>query len=348
MVIPGDRVGLLLRDLGSFESEREHPLRELAVVVDSTFFSRYFLLISAYIEKFLQHAFLSEKDLDDHFAKHISRTPRFGSQGIPFPKRVIFWTTPYKQLYKDPAILVEAQGIIATVEQLHRRKSVSEALRLRILAGLRDAEARNESLWKLYVFLSDGLFYTGVLAKALTNHPCASNPKEHGPHLETAQRIVVRAIRAAWQYWRSKRANINLEIESDEVQTRDLFDLFIFDKKAFDLGGSDIPSLVSAVSVAQYLHSDDLSNCRDVRYKFDAKADVDAVLSQAVCNKDNRELIQQAVRGLGLELRVEELSELVARLDGVPNLGDLVQAVASRNAPVVDEKLRALWLRELE
>jgi HD superfamily phosphohydrolase len=54
MVIPGDRVPILLSGQCDLGSGLEHSLRELAAVVDSPFFSSFFLLISLLIERFLQ------------------------------------------------------------------------------------------------------------------------------------------------------------------------------------------------------------------------------------------------------------------------------------------------------
>jgi len=349
MVIPGDRIELLLRDLGNFKASLEHPLRELAAIVDSTFFSSFFLLLSTYIERFLQHAFENEDDLNNHISQlATSDQNRLDRVLKAVPKRVIFWTSPYKQLYKDPAILVRAQGLIATIDSLQNDERVSEALRSRVKAGLNDAETKNEGLWKLYVFLSDGLFYTGVLAQALNRHPCAADPLHHKSHLEAAQRIAVRALRAAWAYWLLKKKEINLEKVADAATLKELLGLFTSGRIAFDLGCRDISGLVSAVKVDQYLHGHDVSNCRDIRYKFDKDGDVNHSL-EAIADETQREMVRQAVRSLALNgLRSEEFGELVQRLAAMPDLQGFVQGVASRNSPVIDGKLRSLWLRELE
>jgi HD superfamily phosphohydrolase len=350
MVIPGDRITLLLREMGDFDSSLEHPLRELAAIVDSAFFSSFFLLISAYIEAFLRHAFDDEDELEEHINGHFnSDDGSIKHLERLVPRRVIFWTNPYKQLYKDPAIWVGAEGVTARLDLLQKDTKLSKALRSRVAVGLRDAETKNESLWKLYVFLSDGLFYTGILAKARYKHPCALNPDNHQAHLKVAQRIVVRALRAAWQYWTLRKKKFDLEILAKDEELEQVVGLFSSGRLAFNLGEQDIPELVSAVKVGQYVHGDDVSNCRDVRYKFDKKCDVRSVLARTTTDKERQEALQQIIRQLALDsLKSEELAELAGRLNQASDLSTFVQAVASRNRPSVERELKLLWRRELE
>jgi HD superfamily phosphohydrolase len=349
MVIPGDRVELLLRGLGNFNSDStlEHPLRELAAIVDSPFFSPFLVLSSTYIEKLLQHALEDEDKIDDHIRGLIGDEVRLTKALTAIPKRVIFSTTPYKQLYKDPAILVRAQGITSTLDELRTDDTITEALRSRINAGLKDAETKNEGLWKLYVFLSDGLFFTGVLAKALNRHPCADNEDEHKSHLEAAQRIAVRALRTAWEYWSLKKKDIDLNKISDRAEIKRILSLFVSGRDAFELGCRGIPGEVSAVRVDQYLHGRKNTYCRDVRYRFDRRSDLDQTL-EGISDPTRREMVHQAIRQVGLEgLKGEELGELVHRFANATDLQEIVQRAASRNQPIDEERLRSLWLREL-
>jgi len=106
MVIPGDRISILLEGICNLDQGLEHPLRELAAIVDSTFFSRFFLLVSVVVERLLQHALDSEDQLNSLLLDIAAKRDRLEKACRIIPKRVIFWTTPYKQLYKDPAILV--------------------------------------------------------------------------------------------------------------------------------------------------------------------------------------------------------------------------------------------------
>jgi hypothetical protein len=355
VVIPGDRVDILLREICDFSKGLQHPLRELAAVIDSTFFSRFFLLISTCIETFLRHALEEDsEDAVDQFLGKLSKDhARLGRVASRTPKRVIFWTTPYKQLYKDPAILVCVdESTIATIEQLKDSKVASDALRARVKAGLSDAETKNEALWKFYVFLSDGLFYTGAVAHVLGDHPCARNPKDHEAHLLTAQNIIVCALRTGWQYWQLKNRSIDLSSACKDSELTQLLDVYSSTRVLFKLGHRDIPSRVSAVKVDQYLHEDGGPGCRDVRYRFDTSRELTEVLETLVPSEPKRSLVSQAIRATGIDPRRvmgEEMAEIVSRFAAAPDnqLSELVEQPAARNRPVKDAAVRSLWRTEL-
>jgi hypothetical protein len=353
MVIPGDRIQYLLKDICNFQSGLENPLRELAAVLDSTFFASFFLLISNYIEKLLQHAIDSEEEIDSELSALAKDEVHLSRVRATVPQRVIFWTTPYKQLYKDPAILVQVNDLDPmTIDELLEMPSVSSSLKQRLEAGIRDAETKNEALWKLYVFLSDGLFYTGLLAKLRPNHPCASDHSNHEKHLQAAQRVVVRAIRCTWRYWQSLDKNIDL---SEKISNRDLAELlrlFVADSGWFKLGGKDIPYQVSAVKISQYLHGDASTECRDIRYKFDKKRVFSDVLIELVPESSDQERVRQAMRAIGVapdQFDGEELSELISRLDGAgTRVKELVNSSPARNSPINEARLKELWLDDLQ
>src|SRR4029077_8080726 len=213
------------------------------------------------------------------------------------PKRVIFWTTPYKQLYKDPSLLVRvSHHVTTTIENLRAEPSISDTLRSRVEAGIRDAETKNEALWKFYVFLSDGLFYTGTLSKLLPDHPCARSDQNHERHLQVAQDLVVRALRCAWQYWQIKEKKIELGQQSSLDDLATLLGLFVSDGHWFRVSDHLFSKEVSAVKVGQYLHGDQSYNCRDVRYKFDNGRDLETVLKESIKDEERRKLVQQAIR----------------------------------------------------
>jgi HD superfamily phosphohydrolase len=352
MVIPGDRIQVLLRGICDFGSELEETLRELAAVVDSTYFSAFFLLISAFIEKLLQHAIDSTHEIDEALVSIAENPARLKKVRQTVPQRVIFWTTPYKQLYKEPGILVQVNGVGATtIDDLRKIKGESSSLTHRLDAGIRDAETKNEALWKLYVFLSDGLFYAGPLSKLRLNHPCAENPAAHAKHLEAAQEVVVRAIRFAWRYWQTRDKTIELSASIPDDAFSDLLKLFVAESGWFELGDTSIASKVSAVKISQYLHSESSAECRDVRYKFDADGSLETAL-QTVPAGEARDLVRQSVRALSIvpgELGSEELVEIITRLHAVgPGLVELAAATAARNSPVDESKLKELWLDDLQ
>jgi hypothetical protein len=353
MVVPGDRVKILLRNICDFKEGLQDPLREIAAIIDSPFFARFFLLISACIETLLTHAFASEEAVDDYLGDLRKDRKRLERVRVPeiVPKRVIFWTTPYKQLYKDPAILVCVNDkLIRTIECL-QRDAPSDALRARVTAGVSDAETKNEGLWKFYVFLSDGLFYSGALAHVIPDHPCANDLKNHKEHLLMAQNVVVRAVRSAWEYWQVGNKSVDLSSDSTPEDLADLLEVFSSTLALFRLGHRDIPGAVSAVRVDQYLHADGSASCRDVRYKFDTVKDLDAVLKEVVLQEERRASVKQAVRATGVnpkDIMGEEMTEIVSRLASVSDehLSELIELV-SRNRPASEERLMALWRPDL-
>lgn len=347
MVIPGDRVGTLLE----VDHDLEHPLRELAAIVDSTFFSRFFLLVSVCIERLLQHALPSEEQLNAHLLGLADNRAQLERVCRVIPKRVIFWTTPYKQLYKDPAILVCANDeVTTTIERLRTAAGISEPLRNRVKAGIQDAETKNEALWKLYVFLSDGLFYRGTLAELLNDHPCAKAAENHEAHLVTAQNVVIRAIRCAWKYWQEKHKHLDLSRHISFEHLAVLLKLFVNETDWLNLRERNLAQEVSAVRVSQYLHGDRSPNCRDVRYKFDSPKPLKEILEHTVKDSTTRDVVEQAIRACNIQkdhFSAEELGEVVVRFaNSVSELPELIQ-IASRNAPVADDKLRSFWLKDL-
>lgn len=342
MVIPGDRVPTLLKDLCNFSEGLEQPLRKLAAIADSPYFSRFFLLVASAIEKLLAHAVEAEDDLYALLSELSKRPARLDEIRSHVPKRVVFWTTPYKQLYKDPAILVCVGEKTAMLEDFRALSGVSDPLQSRIDAGLRDAETKNEALWKFYVFLSDGLFYTGALAAILPKHACNQDARNHKAHLDAAERIVVRALRFAWRYWQdqAKRIDLNEVASTDELAR--MLPMFVAE------ASWSIPEGVSAVKTDQYLHGDDSPTCRDVRYKFDMPKELNQLLDRVP--SEQRDIVREAVRGIGLSpasVRSEEMAEIVSVLaSATADLPRLIET-ANRNSTVDPARLRELWLDEL-
>jgi hypothetical protein len=348
VVIPGDRLPVLFKGIYNPGDELEHPLRELAALVDSTYCAPFFLLISALIEKLLQHAIESEDAVNAVLKSILSDNERLSHACDAIPKRVIFWTTPYKQLYKDPAILVCAsESLTTTIERLQTAdESISDALKERVRAGIRDAETKNEGLWKLYVFLSDGLFYTGALARLIKEHPCGKDSKAHEAHLRMAQNIVVRSLRSVWQHWQAQGKLIELGDSIDPSDLSELLSRFISSPHF----AQTITPTVSAVKVGQYAHGDDSPKCRDVRYKFDSGKSFAEILDDTGKDTKTKELIREALEGLAVNLdgiRSEELAEIVGRLSrDVTRLRQLIDA--EKRGESTETVLRSLWLDEFQ
>ena len=84
----------------------EHTLRELAAIVDSEFYRPFFTHMSYCIEGILQHS-LGYDEIDGEFTRASADTVFLAALLQQSPcKRVAFSALPYKQLYKDPAVLV--------------------------------------------------------------------------------------------------------------------------------------------------------------------------------------------------------------------------------------------------
>jgi HD superfamily phosphohydrolase len=365
MIIPGDRIPQLLGGLFQYNETLAPTLREFAAVVDSPYYSTFFLLISWWIECILQHAIESEDDLESYICEVVASDELLNKLTQVVPKRVIFWTTPYKQLYKDPALLVRVGTHLTTIDELPSIKDIGEPLRVRVAAGVRDAETKNESLWKFYVFLSDGLFYTGLLSKLLPEHKCNIVAEAHIHHLELAQAIVVRALRTAWEYWERQKthASFTLGSTSPVNELKQLLRIFNAEGYKFREYYSKLPAEVSAVAVDQYLHGEDHEKCRDIRYKFDLMGTVAEVLARLSLAPEKRQLVAETVRSLGIStanLKLEELSELIMRLvDRMQVDGNFEKALASdlevaastaalgRSTPIRSDLVRSLWLGDL-
>jgi hypothetical protein len=110
----------------------------------------------------LEHAIESEPAVSQYILELLDKRTQLTLALNVVPKRVVFWTTPYKQLYKDPKLFVQVNKTLRTIDLLvDDDADVPDSLKKRVDAGMRDAEIKNEALWKLYVFLSDSLFYSG-------------------------------------------------------------------------------------------------------------------------------------------------------------------------------------------
>lgn len=317
MVIPGHCADALLKTAEC----RPEQLRELAAIVDSPRFAPFFIAISNLIQRYLSHRILDEESVTATLTRLASaaapETPKARpndelAEYLQPPADVIFWTTPFKQLYKDPSLVVTDRDVVRTIEELGREKpdgQTSARLRSvlsRVSAAIDDSAARYEALWKLYVFLSDGLFFSGSLAKFLSKHPCCDGTTAHESHkacLANAQRLVVHSVRAAWELWKDQIAAIRSEARREGADTDERArssaaiaawlatpgDMTAVENLADGSCRSELRRLltmtaatwhdkwapigvddVSTVAISNYLHSDEVREpCRDIRYKSD-------------------------------------------------------------------------------
>ncbi len=371
MVIPGDRVMTLFRGEEFDPRSPESYLRPLAAIVDSSYYAPFFCFMSWCIENFLGHAYDDISEL----RKHVNEVrQKSGNQAHlamrRIPKRVIFWALPYKQLHKDPTVWVRVRtpghkDVLCPLEKIPAQVLESGedkklySLARRIAAGIEDADAKYESLWKLFVFLSDGLFYTGVLAKFIGDHPCAKSPEEsfdsHREHLLAAQGLAVETLRAAWYHWKTHEEHVSLEGNCPEDQFLLLLGR-IADPQAEEELAQKLAPEISAVAVDQYLHADPPpgalveapASCRDARYKFGRlvrKTEIPKFLEQADVSTPGREWLRQLFAYVKCDSWSEdELEELVERLRLVPETIGSVRpnSIAARGGDYWPS-LKALW-----
>jgi len=298
MVIPGDRVHLILADQNiamPSEARDDHVARRIAAIVDSPMFAPFFLFISHCVEQFLEHS-CRGKELLDTIASIPKDPKRVDAAMRCVPRGVIIWTTPYKQLYKDPALTVFVRGELYQLDKLPGRggspdvRSVAE----HVNHAIQYANSKYAGMWNVYVLISDGLFYTGTAPKFMEQHPCkgpASDFARH-PHLEClkeAERLLVVAFGTAYEYWVGQWEdesfknpdNSPLHNRMDCDKFRELLELYVLRLQMDLRRGREIGPRISAVRIEEYLHGDPevgpdhRDRCRDIRYKFDRPVKLD-------------------------------------------------------------------------
>lgn len=214
----------------------------------------------------------------------------------------------------------------------------SSLLRL-VKASIEDADAKYAALWKLYVFISDGLFYSGVLGKLARTPEAEYGIGDHICRLEECQAFFVKAIRVVDNDWREIRiACANVEERGQRLigsmereEFRDLVDNW--KKTLMDMGDSirELVRRVCRVDVEYYAHSWDESrnqmdsNCRDVRYKVDCTAEAAWALAKRKEAGENEKALVSLLEGLKVgpkSLSELEFRDLINLLDGRP-LGKL-------------------------
>jgi len=302
MIVPGHRVAILLGD--SFDvnekGKRDKNLRELASIIDSDGFAPFFRVVAATIEALLRHEF-TDIEIEKTAAPKSGSLEAFMLQFttseraaiVPANHRVLFWTLPYKQLFKDPAIVVtSAPGPVHSLDELYTMapsaldgpaKREFALIKERVTSGITDADVRYAQLWKIYVFLSDGLFYGGCMAKLIQDKgdyawPCANRGNEHEKHLKAAGILAGRAINAAWRYWDDEKTSFGQNTAKAEQllsrpPTSQMMESLISSVLRTHVNAEG----ASEVKFEQYQHADedDEHRCRDIRYRFEQPPDMD-------------------------------------------------------------------------
>jgi len=301
IIIPGDRAGEHFRfsNEPSNESEKtEFRLRTLATILDSKYYSSFLLFVSACIEKYLQGIFDTDNDFCN-YAKKIyegENNNNLVDQAMAIiPSRVIIWTIPYKQLYKDPAVMVSlGEKYLYQIDTLVTKNndfpSEHTSAIEQMKNSIRDANSKYSALWKLYVFISDGLFYTGIYNKIKDNILDVNTNSAIGQHekrLDKAHDLIITAFETINEDWNKccehyplvKDKKNLLERHADNEKFKNLIEKWIpkyKDEKKYKENPDATKGALSTVNISHYVHSHPLQeeqgrNCRDIRYKMDYK-----------------------------------------------------------------------------
>lgn len=275
MIIPGDvAINKMLRLERREIYEFEIDLRKLAAIVDSQLFSPFFLFLSSVVETYLQHGFAEDADVQkyiERFASSDCSKVAVDQAMNLVPKRVIVSASPYKQLYKDPALVIRADDKVMQIDDL-RFYPLRPELAARVKASMGDAEQKYAGMWKLFVFISDGLYYSGTLAKLIPNHRCGTKVEAHLECLSFSQRILIASFKTAYEYWKEKSNVIaprTLDSALHATEFQQLLRILLAKTREDMELYPGIQDEVSGIDLEWYLHGDDLEKCKDVRYKFD-------------------------------------------------------------------------------
>jgi hypothetical protein len=322
-------------------------------------FRPFFLFVSSCVEKLLQHSFPSEKSLlryVEALKEQAPGSPLVNQAMSALSARVIIWAPPYKQLYKDPALRVRVEGRSYRLDNLdaNGRAPAVQSFVTRTRDAIRDSDGRYAAMWKLYVFISDGLFYHGTLAKLLPTHPCFEDTSKHGRCLETAKNLLASAFISAYRF--ADRRGGSLDDEMKPEVFLELLATFRGERQVWPEGRIKEVSIVDA---EHYLHGDDLTGCRDVRYKFDlslekARRPKKADSASQIELDSSVEAVLDLLNVSRDRLRWSEYQEIARQLErtAVPvvdriNAANERSQQAAREEPLGIEPLRLAWLDEL-
>ncbi len=297
VIIPGDwasdKLGLPQLPAGN-DDFRDFPLRTLATIVDSAYYSPFLMFACACVEKYVEGVFDTATELwsyTDKIAALEGSDESLEKARNLIPSRIITWTAPYKQLYKDPAIVVALGKCVEQIDEIAKpsfrgRSNLDSSTHERIRTAIADADSKYATLWQLYVFISDGLYYTGILNKllnhALTSSASAKRRDDHLIRLQNAQAFLALAFKTICEFWAGtndrnptteEKENV-LNERMDAEGFRQVVEAWAAKCKA----KKSWPEKWGTVDVKQYYHEFSLDEtvpeakkrpCRDSRYKFD-------------------------------------------------------------------------------
>jgi len=370
MIIPGDWAAEKLplpNDSSSGTRSADFSLRTLAAIVDSAYYSPFLLFVCSCVEKYLEGVFDTCAELG-HYAQAIADddVPEalVEQARILRPSHVITWTAPYKQLYKDPAVVVALERCVGQIDELNDAGAVRDkSTRERIQSAISDADSKYATLWQIYVFISDGLFYSGILGKMIAHLPTACTVgrtrDRHEDRLKNAQTMLLVAFEAVCRNWSnlSEKEGNKEELLGKRMGTKPFKELVGRWVGEYRDETGRVKKL-STVDIRHYYHEysldpavrDSLKRpCRDCRYKFgkdsqqvwrraaeDAKSDGYKLIQfLKACHVDDPGVLSQA-----------EFEHLVVRYKDKETRGMCDRLL---NRPATDQTripdaLKALWL----
>lgn len=293
MIIPGDWAVEKLplpNDPSDGTKRADFCLRTLAAIVDSPYYSPFLLFACSCVEKYLQGVFDTCAELDEYVqAVAANNAPHALIENAMTlrPSHVITWTAPYKQLYKDPAVVVALEEYVGQIDEAQDSGAVHDkSTRERIQKAIDDADSKYATLWQIYVFISDGLFYSGVLNKIIAHLPPACivgrERDKHEDRLKNAQTLLSVALEAVCRNW----SNLSKKVSNRQELLMRRMDASAFKQLVGRWVGEHRDEAgrverLSAVDIRQYYHEysldpavdDSLKRpCRDSRYKFDKES----------------------------------------------------------------------------
>jgi len=373
VIIPGNWAGEKLslpEARGWGDRADDFPLRTLAAIVDSAYYSPFLLFACSCVEKYLQGVFDTDLDLCHYIQRISEEDPNaeiVQEASRLVPSRIITWTTPYKQLYKDPAVVVAVDGFVGQIDEvIESAVPRDESTRRRIKTAIQDADSKYATLWQLYVFVSDGLFYSGILNKLLKNIPTLGTADQgrdiHRKRLKNAQAFLSLAFKAICGNWSGlDQQKEGVEAKEKLLHNRmdaDAFQELLISWVALYRCKTAWPKKWSTVEVEHYYHEyaldksldDDLKRpCRDIRYKFDrdsqemwqkAMSDQKADGHEFVqflkkCHIDASKLLSEGeFKHLAALYKDEEIRGMCDRLLNKP----------ANVPPQIPDALKALWM----
>ena len=267
---------------------------------------------------------------------------------------MILWTTPYKQLYKDPALVVRADECVGRIDHLvlGGAAALPPTVNDRFKAGIKDAESRYASMWTVYAFISDGLYYSGGLARLLRDHPCRRDKREHVKHLAVAQDELLRAIRVAWKWWALQKNGNELGKSISDDDLEQLLRRFVAHTGARTVEALDEEAArrrkLCGVDLEQYIHDEPGIGCKDVRYRFDNSADLERAIEDAQLNEEQTAAVRAFLGAVDVDIADighEELADIVfhmGRVEAFMRQVDFGIAAREGNRPR-DDDLRRTW-----